>query len=190
MMRKSRLGMALLPLVLLLLSGCYESQSMLLDPSAARQPVQGGDWTETRGGDSYHDRMIARSDGWYDFYEQDVTTNGNWEHHVVLVNTLGSSRGYVTYAYGSWDDDEKAYVYGIAVILSDGSWHTVQPNCDDTNIDPVEKGVALQQGATIIKDGSPQGGDVCEFDNTGSLLAALNAYAQTDDFWNRLNQPS
>ncbi len=94
-MRKSRLGMALLPLVLLLLSGCYESQSMLLDPSAARQPVQGGDWTETRGGDSYHDRMIARSDGWYDFYEQDVTTNGNWEHHVVLVNTLGVGSGYV-----------------------------------------------------------------------------------------------
>jgi hypothetical protein len=171
-------------LACVLLAGCYESQSMLLDPSAARQPVaSNSDYTDTRDGQAYHDRLIARSDGWYDFSEamrNSDGTEGEWETHTVLLNDLGNSNGWALYAYGTWDDTEKAYVYGIVAVGANGVWRSAGPDCSGD--DPPGLAPAQQAGAQI-------GQGICTFTSASGLLDALRAYTDTAAFWTAINTP-
>ncbi|MDE2267150.1 MAG: hypothetical protein KGL29_14705 [Alphaproteobacteria bacterium] len=179
--------LVLTSLACLMLAGCYESKSNLLDTAAARQPIaSNGDWTDNRKDSSYHDRLSVRSDGWYDFSEAEINkdgTEGTWETHTVLLNDLGNSNGWALYAYTTWDDSEKAYVYGI-VAINNGVWRSAQPSCDTVMDDnPPELAIAQQAGATLDKDAG-----VCEFTSTASLLQALQNYANTDSFWKSINR--
>ncbi|MBU6299149.1 MAG: hypothetical protein KGJ79_18555 [Alphaproteobacteria bacterium] len=174
-------------LACLMLAGCYESKTNLLDPAQARQPIASNDdWRDTRKDTTYHDRLNVRSDGWYDFSEAKINkdgTEGNWETHTVLLNDLGNSRGWTLYVYTTWDNDEKAYVYGI-VAISNGVWRSAQPSCDTIMVDnPPELAIARQAGATADKDSG-----ICEFTSTASLLQALQNYANTDEFWKSINR--
>ncbi len=183
---------AALPAILacLLLAGCYESKSNLLDTSAARQPVaSSAGWTDTRDSSTYHDRMTARSDGWYDFSEASVDKDGkegSWETHTVLLNDLGANNGWTLYAYTTWDDTEKAYVYGIVAIDGSGVWRSAQPNCDTVMGDdpnPPELAIAVAAGAANEKDSG-----ICEFSTSANLLEALRNYSNTDEFWKAINR--
>ena len=170
----------------LLLAGCYESQTNLLNPAAARQPIASNSgWTDTRSDSTYHNRLSIRSDGWYDFSEAEIGQDGkegDWETHTVLLNDLGSRNGWALYAFASWDTSEKAYVYGI-VGVGNGTWRSAQPSCDTTADSPPEVGIAVQAGARHDNDKG-----ICVFSDSASLLTALRNYSETDGFWKKLNR--
>lgn len=171
-------------LACILLTGCYQSQTMLLDTSAPRQPIaSNSDYTDTRDGQTYHDRLIARSDGWYDFSEAQRNADGSdgaWETHTILLNDLGYANGWTLYAYGTWDDTEKAYVYGI-IAVGNGLWRSAQPSCGQDDA----PGLAPAQQAGAQYD---SGNGTCTFTSASALFAALRAYTNTQAFWNSINR--
>jgi hypothetical protein len=173
----------------LLLSGCYESQSQLLDLTQARQPVVASDVLDVRKGKTYHEKLTPRSDGQYEFDEALRDTNGrdgDWSHHTVLLNDLGTIRGHILYAYGTRDAGENAFVYGILVFKGGNSWKGVAPDCARNALGDYvtrEFVVAFRNGATIVN----RSNGVCEFSTSGALIGALRDFANTDEFWSRAN---
>jgi hypothetical protein len=173
----------------LLLAGCYKSKGLLLDASAARQPItRYQDWTDESGSTRYHYRLNPRSDGWYDYEDAMIYSDGTedkWAHHSVLMNDLGYANGVRLYVYATWDDEADGYVYGI-VGFGDNFWRTVSPDCgaDPEHADvenPLARQIALTSGAK--DDGSGE----CVFTDRDSLLAALRRYVNTSEFWQKLN---
>lgn len=181
--------LTLVSLVGVLLSGCYESQSQLLDPGQARQPVAASDVLDVRQGTTYHEKVTPRSDGQYEFDQATRDTNGrdgNWSRHTVLVNDLGTIRGHVLYAYGTWDAPENAFVYGILVFKGGNNWKGVAPDCARNALGDYvtrEFVVAFRNGAKIVN----RSNGVCEFSTPAMLIGALRDFANTDEFWSRAN---
>ncbi|MDE2184151.1 MAG: hypothetical protein KGJ78_14120 [Alphaproteobacteria bacterium] len=174
----------------LTLGGCYESNGLLLDASAARQPIsQYQDWKY--GGDTkYHARLNPRSDGWYDYEEAKIAADGSegtWEHHTVLLNYLENANGLDLYVYATWEDSEKAYVYGVVAVRSDGWWQSVRPDCDSMSGDPkwvgADANAATQAGGTLKSDDA---GDSCQFTNSASLFQAMRNVVAEPGFWDRV----
>jgi len=63
---------------LLLVAGCYESNALLLDASQPRQPITTyQDWTYGSGDKRYHARLNPRGDGWYDYSEAKIGSDGS-----------------------------------------------------------------------------------------------------------------
>ena len=115
----------------LFLSGCFVSKALLLDPAAARQPWPSSTWSETHNGTTKNFRATKRSDGWYDYAEQDGST-AKVEEHKVLLNDLGVIKGRTLYAYAMEfppGDEGQRYIYGIIVALPNGKWKAVTPDC-------------------------------------------------------------
>jgi len=181
-------------LAALLLAGCYESNGLLLDVSAARQPITTyQDWNYGTGDHRYHARLNPRSDGWYDYEEAKINDDGSeaaWKHHNVVLNYLTAANGYDVYVYGTWDDGEKAYYYGVVVVGTNGFWQSVTPNCDPVNADEAwykpDLGAAQAAGATVKTiDGME---DVCLFTSKEQLFQAMNNVIAEPGFWNRVQQ--
>lgn len=175
-----------------LLNGCYESDSMLLDASASRQPVTSyQDWTYNHGdGGKYHARLNPRSDGWYEYDEAPVNddgTDGTWDHHTVLLNYLEDSQGYQVYVSGTWDEDEHAYIYGLVAFGSDGRWQSITPSCDTMSNNQqaltLDTNAAKSAGAQL-KEGDMS--DVCAFTSRDSLMAAMRTIADDPGFSSRV----
>jgi hypothetical protein len=163
----------LLPIVLLslVLSACYVSKTMLLDPAAARQPWPSSTWSETHNGAVDNYRAVKRSDGWYDYGEQHADT-GKWEEHKVLLNDLGTVSGRTLYAYAMQmepGDEGQSVLYGIIVALPGGKWKAVTPDC---SLD-VPKAIAR---AHHVDEKN------CMFSDRAQLLGALRDYAATPEF--------
>ena len=175
----------------LLLSGCYESNGLLLDASASRQPIQGyQDWTYGSGDHRYHARLNPRSDGWYEYEEAKISddgSEGDWKHHTVLLNDLDSANGADVYVYGTWDDDEKAYFYGVVAVRPGGEWQSITPNCDplgadDDWYDP-DVAAAKAAGASVT---SKDDEDVCTFTDRDTLFQAMRNVVANPNFWDRV----
>ncbi len=168
-----------------LLAGCYESHGLLLDAAAARQPIGNfRDWTDTRGGITYHERLTPRPDGWYDFEEAQIKTDGGegaWDKRKVLLNDLGESRGVALYAYATWDEAENAYVYGLVANGPD-HWRVVTPDCGSDGSETPDLHIALMAGGTDVAG-------VCDFADRESLLKALRLFAASPAFWRAFNAP-
>lgn len=178
----------------ILLAGCYESNELLLDVSAARQPITSyGDWRFTSGGLTYHARLNPRSDGWYDYdtaMVNDDGTEGEWEHQSVLLNYLESTAGMDVYVAAVWDDMESAYIYALVAFLPGGGWQTVQPDCDmladDRYID-IDAGAASSAGAELSSNDMA---DICIFRTRDSLFSAMRAVAEDPGFRQRVDDAS
>lgn len=176
----------------LLLAGCYESNGLLLDAGQSRQPITTyQDWNYGSGDHRYHARLNPRSDGWYNYEEAKIDSNGaegDWKHHTVLLNYLTAANGYDIYAFGTWDDGEKAYFYGVVVVGSNGFWQSITPSCDVVGADEAwydkDVSAAKNAGATI-KSGDDS--DACQFTSRDQLFQALNNVVNTPGFWDRVN---
>lgn len=177
-----------------MLAGCYESNSMLLDASQARQPISTyQDWTYSHSdGGRYHARLNPRSDGWYEYDEASVDKDGKegkWNHHTVLLNYLENTAGFDVYVSGTWDDDEHAYVYGIVAVEPGGRWQSFSPNCDVTADNEqnykLDTDAAKSAGAQLKTSDIE---DVCEFATAGSLFAAMRTVAGDPGFRNRVDE--
>ena len=179
----------LVPFCGALLSGCYESPAQLLDLAQARQPIAASDVLDVRRDITYHEKITPRADGQYEFDQATRDMNGRdstWITHTVLLNDLGTVRGHVLYAYGTWDGSENAFVYGILVFKGANNWKAVSPDCARNalgNYVAREYVVAFRDGATI--DNRSNG--ICEFSTSGILVGALRDFANTDEFWLRAN---
>lgn len=184
----------ILCLTALLLAGCYESNALLLDAAQGRQPVSTyQDWTYGSGDHKYHARLNPRSDGWYDYEEAkiaDTGSEGDWKHHTVLLNYLTAANGYDVYVFGTWDDGEKAYFYGVVVIATNGAWQSITPNCDPVNSSEKwyqpDVDAAKQAGAEIKTIDDME--DVCLFTSAGALFNAMRNVVATPGFWDRVEE--
>jgi hypothetical protein len=181
--------MVLVSLASVLLSGCYESRTQLLDLAQARQPVASSDVLDVRQGTTYHERITPRADGQYEFDQATRDANGRdsaWVRHTVLLNDLGTIRGHVLFAYGTSDPSENAFVYGVLVFKGANNWKAVAPNCARNALGDYvarEFVVAVRDGATVVD----RSNGVCEFPTSGMLVGALRDFANTDEFWSRAN---
>jgi hypothetical protein len=157
-------------LLSLLLAACYSSSTMLLDPSAARQPWPTSTWSENQFGTTKNFRATKRSDGWYDYAEQN--SDGTWgDNSRVLLNDLGSVKGHTLYVYGTFikpEEGEGVFIYGVVVALPNGKWKAVTPDCENA----VAAGIAKSRST-----------GKCLFANRAQLLDALREYANTPQFW-------
>lgn len=180
-------------LAALALAGCYESNGQLLDAAQARQPVSTyQDWTYGSGDHRYHARLNPRSDGWYDYEEAKIKDDGSeadWKHHTVLLNYLESENGKDIYVFGTWDDSEHAYFYGVVVTGPNGYWQSVTPSCDPLSADEAwyqpDLDAAKQAGATVktIEDTE----DVCLFASQATLFQAMRNVVANSGFWGRVD---
>lgn len=174
-------------LAAVLLSGCYESNSMLLDTKLAQQPVKHHlDWKYAADEDTYHARLVPRPDGWYDYAEAEVNSDGSegsWERRPVLLNLLRKDKTADVYMLGTWDEQEKAYLYGLVVVKPDGQWRIVMPNCDQFsargNWSEQDRAAAWSSGSTMQ----------CQFSNAFALRSAMNKLVNGAGFWQRAESP-
>ena len=168
---------SLVMLLTILLSACYISKNLLLDPSAARQPWPSSTWSETKNGviTTYH--ATKRSDGWYDYAEERSDT-GKKEEHKILLNDLGTVNGRVLYAYAMQfepGNEGAQFIYGIIATLPGGKWKPVTPDCSS---EPAE---SIAKSRHADKD--------CMFTGRAQLLDALRAYANTPQFAQAVDAP-
>jgi len=178
----------------LLLAGCYESNALLLDAAQSRQPITAyQDWTFGSGDHKYHARLNPRSDGWYDYEDAKIKDDGSedtWKHHTVLLNYLTAANGYDVYVFGSWDDGEKAYFYGVVVVGANGYWQSITPNCDPVNSDEAwyspDLNAAKQAGAEVKTIDEIE--DVCLFTSQATLFQAMNNLIAEPGFWGRVEE--
>lgn len=183
----------ILILSLLLLTGCYESREQLLDASQARQPITTyQDWNYGSGDHRYHARLNPRSDGWYD-YEEAKIDNGNegtWKHHTVLLNYLTNAGGFATYVFSTWDDTEKAYIYGVVAIGANGFWQSVTPSCDPVSSDEKwyqsDVDAAKRAGADVKNIDDME--DICLFHTHDELFAAMSNIVNQSGFPGRVTE--
>lgn len=177
----------------LLLAGCYESNGQLLDAGASRQPVTSyQDWTYGGGEHRYHARLNPRADGWYDYEEAKIDGSGqegDWKHHTVLLNYLMASNGYDVYVFGTWDDSEHAYFYGVVVVGANGFWQSITPSCDPVGADQDwyqrDLNAAKAAGAEVKSIDDME--DVCMFASRDALFDAMRNVVTTDGFWDRVS---
>jgi hypothetical protein len=176
----------------LTLAGCYESDGLLLDPAAARQPIAGAkDWTYGSGGWRFHARLTAQPNGWYDYAETRLDENGadgSWRTHTVLLNALTSAGGYDLFVYGTYNRTDSAFMYGIVAVGKDGFWQSVLPNCDPANAE-------AKWHLADVKAATAAGGNikalddyesVCHFTKREQLFAAMRNVIATPGFWDRI----
>lgn len=183
---------AVMTVAITLLAGCYESNALLLDAAAARQPVSSyDDWKYTRGDATYHARLNPRADGWYDYEEAMIDDNGSdgdWTHYTLLLNYLENAAGMDVYIYAYWDDDEKAYMYGLVAFLPDGRWQSLQPSCDYLSADDddqLDRDIAAAQAAGAELRSSDMA-DICYFSTAGSLFDAMRTLVRDNGFRQRV----
>jgi hypothetical protein len=180
-------------LAALSLAGCYESKSMLLDASAARQPISAyQDWRYGSGESRWHAQLTPRGDGWYNYDEakiKDDGSEGDWEHYTVLLNYLERVDDNDIYVYGTWDDSLDAYLYGLVVMKPGGGWQSIRPSCD-----PIEASeqwfesdvaAAREAGAEIV---STDEEDACRFTDRGTLFQAMRNLVDRPRFWDRVDK--
>lgn len=178
----------ILAAAMLLLSGCYESRALLLDPAAARQPITSEkDWTFG----SVHARLTPKPNGWYDYAESRRSKSGSdgaWTTRQVLLNPLLSAKGFDLFVFATYSKDDAAYLYGLVAIGADGAWQSITPSCDSASADAkwlaADTKAALAAGARI--KAIDEASNVCHFLKRETLLTAMRAVAAHPGFWDRL----
>lgn len=177
----------------LLLAGCYESEGMLLSASDARQPITTyQDWNYGNGEHRYHARLNPRGDGWYAYDEAKIDASGregSWKHYTVLLNYLTAANGYDVFVYGTYNDDEHAYMYGVVAVGANGFWQSITPNCDPVNAESAwykpDLDAATRAGAVVKNIGEME--DICQFSSQAALFQAMRNVVAEPGFWNRVS---
>lgn len=163
----------LLPLLALcacLLSACYASGALLLDPDAAVQPLAEGTYAAAGPtGDRY--RLTIEADGWYDVEPVSATgVIGETSH--VLFNVMDPVGGRAAYAVAV--EQQEGYRY-LVVMVEARRAYMATPDCGD----PLDRGLAVDQGAEASDDDAMT--RQCIFKDRSALLAALSAFAGQAD---------
>jgi hypothetical protein len=184
--------LTILAAVLLLVSGCYESSDMLLDPAAARQPVASGkDWTYGNGDRRYHARLTLKPNGWYAYAEAHLDANGvegKWRTYAVVLNDLAAADGYDLFVYGTYNKNDSAYMYGIVAVGKDGFWQSVMPNCNPASADAkwFQPDVKAAKAAGANIKALDEFESVCHFTRREQLFAAMRNVIAAPGFWDRI----
>jgi hypothetical protein len=155
----------------LILSGCYASTNLLLDPDAAVHPMADGVYT--RDGDPDDRFQISvQADGWY--LAERFNPNGTiGESDRVLVNAMDPIGGHPAFAIAVETPDGFDY----ATAFTDGQRvFLATPDCSD----PLDRNLAVDQTGEQGDDADMT--RTCKFHNRGALLAALTAFAGQADF--------
>lgn len=145
------------------LSGCYESQYLLLDTSAAAMPLASG--TYSRSTDTRY--ISQQTDGFYG-----LGSSMHVQNDRLLLNAaagLGNNVYYFAAQQGGgyWD-------YGL-IVVSGSAIYVVRPDC------ALDGGIAVSEGAT--SSGSSGGsGSTCYFSDPGSLRRALDRYFRANSW--------
>jgi len=154
----------------LALSGCYASNRLLLDATAAAHPLDDGVYV--RDGDPADKiRITLEPDGWYAVETYD--DNGAiGETHRVLANeaSLGGREGYALA-----EETDEGFDYAVAFV-EDKRVYLATPDCSDSldRDDAVDHGGEAQDDEAMTHN--------CLFKNRDALVAALSAFAGHADF--------
>ncbi len=183
---------AVLVLSALLLSGCYESNSLLLDTSQARQPLTAAkDWTTSNAEGKVHASATPRSDGWYDYTEANVSPKGKEgakRRHAVLLNFLTNANGKDIFVYGTKHTSGAGYFYGVVVLSPDNTWKTVTPSCDPVRADQTwyKPDIAAAKKAGASVKSAVEKADACVFTSREALFQAMRNVVASTGFWDRV----
>ncbi len=188
--------LTILVAVMVLVSGCYESNELLLDSAAARQPItHNRDWFYDSGNRHTHARLSLRPDGWYDYSETRVEAGGKegpWQARAVLLNYLATTSvfavDYDVFVYATYNRNDSAYLYGLVVVGKDGFWQTIMPNCDPANANAkwLQSDTKAAQAAGANIKGIDEVDRVCHFTTREQLYGAMRAVMADPGFWERV----
>ena len=166
--------LAVLAFAALLLSGCYTSATLLLDPTEAQHPLDDGVYVRRMATSLLDRKRVTRSaDGWY-VIEELNDAGGVEETARVLFNRMSLSGGREGYVFAA-DDKDEDYKYGVAFAGKDG-FFAVQPDCDQA----LDRDAATDNGGVYDDGNSMQ--TVCRFSKASDLTASLAAFADQADF--------
>lgn len=147
------------------LSACYGSPALLLDPDEAVHPIEEGIYQ--RDGDGARYRVSLGSDGWY--LVEPIEPGGLiGQSHRVLLNAMTLEGGREGFAVAEQTED--GYTYAVA-YLDHGRVYLATPDC----VDPLDRNDAVDHGARA-EDDDPMT-HICKFRTRGAVQAALAAYA-------------
>lgn len=152
------------------LSGCYVSDRLLLDPSAAVHPLDDGTYVR-EGDDADKIRITLDPDGWYDI--ERYNDNGTiGETRRVLANE-GTFAGREGYALAEQTDE--GFDYAVAFVDNDRVY-LATPDCSDSldRDDAVDHGGEQQDDEAMTHN--------CLFKNRDALFGALSGFAGHADF--------
>ncbi len=154
----------------LALSGCYTSDRLLLDQSAAVHPLDDGVYVRD-GDDADKIRITLDPDGWYDV--EKYNDNGTiGETRRVLVNeaVIAGREGYALA-----EETDEGFDYAVAFV-DDKRVYLATPDCSDS----------LDRDDAVDHGGEPQDDDAmthnCFFKNRDALFSALSGFAGHADF--------
>lgn len=150
-------------LALLLLAGCWESNTLLLDPQQAVYPFPEGSYYSGNDQSAPPTKVSYAENGWYRIDED-----------MVLINRLGvGSNGLPSYAYAGRTGTDGVYVYGVLLVGNGGNVvYKLQPNCDSEYDQKIFERAG--NGVNRLKDGVTS----CYFSSRASALSALMAVSQ------------
>jgi len=155
----------LIALVGLVLSSCYASDRLLIDPDDAVHPIEDGVWV--RDGDPRDKAQITlEPDGWYAVARYDANGLIGETHRVLAVKAeLGGRDGYALA-----EETADGFSYGVALVEG-GRVYLATPDCADS----ADRDDAVDHG------GDPQDDEAmthtCLFRSRAALMAALSAFA-------------
>lgn len=158
----------------IVLSGCYTSTELLLDPDAAAHPLADGVYERT---DADHERfrITLEPDGWYD--AEDFDANGAiGETHKVLLNHLSDEDGdEAPNSFAAVEETGDTFTY-FAVLIRDDRVYLATPDCAD----PLDSSLAVDHG------GQPEDDEAmthdCVFRTKEAVMAALTDFVGQADF--------
>lgn len=155
-----------------LLSGCFASDLLLLDQTAAVQPVKAGVYAKS-GNENTAVRLQPQGNGSYLVSFKD---GDSWDTpQPMWMDALGSVNGRPTYALAQFDPDQKKWTYAVA--YQDGAnIYEAAPDCGDD----IDVTLAKAHGARV--NDPSDGSNLCVFKDAAALKAALSAFAARTDF--------
>ncbi len=165
-----------------LLSGCFQSEALLLDPHTAVQPLNRIEWDDAEGA-GRHLMLLLRPDGQYDYYRRakaDPASDEDRTGNIVMLTFLGKIKDHPVFIGSTYDVAAGGYVYGViyAVIGPNKSitWGGVEADCDK----PAMSAIATHHHAVIDAVSTDEGSTpakTCKFSNRADLIAALREVA-------------
>lgn len=155
----------------ILLTGCFVSAQLYLDPSEAEAPLVTGVYSRATARGEEIKRVTREPNGWY--LVEVVDENGTiGDSYRVLFNKLEMGDDRRGYAFATLDSDQD-YFYGVMTIDSDGV-HLGLPDCAQGD----DRDLAENEGADFDTDTARPS---CRFHDPASLKRALAAFVDQTD---------
>ena len=154
--------LAAVALAAVALSGCYQSERLLLNPREAVAPLAPGVHKTAGGGEALEVEVSVTKDGWQKIHLD------NKDDMILFTPLPGAPAGEQRYALAFAEN--VGFVYGLAYRRG-GQVYIDLPLCDGGEA----LDIALRHGATAERPGviAP----VCTFKDSAALVAALTDFA-------------